>query len=75
MFTDYDDVKSNDPERLYNPKYDKPVGNEWKYNLSLLKIDVETHEVCNDAGEVMKTPLDIETVRAKCRPFPRPYSR
>jgi hypothetical protein len=67
VFTDYDDVKSNDPERLYNPKYDKPVSNEWKYNLSLLKIDLETFDVRNDAGEVMKTPLDIETVRARCR--------
>ncbi len=67
VFTDYDDVKSNDPERLYNPKYDMPVRNEWKYNLSLLKIDLLTHEVRNDNDEVMKTPLDIETVRAKCQ--------
>jgi hypothetical protein len=67
MFTDYDDVKSNDPERLYNPKYDMPVSNEWKYNLSLLKVDPDTHEVRNDAGELMKTPLDIETVREKCQ--------
>jgi hypothetical protein len=67
VFTDYDDVKSNDPARLYNPKYDKPVSNEWKYNLSFLKIDINTYEVRNDADEVMKTPLDIETVRAKCR--------
>ena len=66
VFTDYDDVKSEDPERLYNPTYDQPVSNEWKYNLSLLKIDVDTHEVRNDAGELMKTPLDIETVREKC---------
>ena len=66
VFTDYDDVKSNDPERLYNPRYDMPVRNEWKYNLSLLKVNVNTHEVRNDAGEVMKTPLDIETVREKC---------
>ncbi|MEE4217833.1 MAG: BNR-4 repeat-containing protein [Xanthomonadales bacterium] len=67
VFTDYDDVKSNDPERLYNPKYDMPVSNEWKYNLSLLKIDLATHEVRNDAGEVIKTPLDIETARARCQ--------
>lgn len=67
VFTDYDDVKSNDPERLYNPKYDMPVRNEWKYNLSLLKIDLQTHEVRNDNDEVMNTPLDIETVRAKCQ--------
>jgi len=67
VFTDYDDVKSNDPERLYNPRYDMPVRNDWKYNLSLLKIDHQTHEVRNDAGEVIKTPLDIETARAKCQ--------
>ena len=67
VFTDYDDVKSNDPKRLYNPKYDMPVRNDWKYNLSLLKIDLQTYEVRNDAGEIMKTPVDIETARAKCQ--------
>ena len=67
VFTDYDDVKSNDPKRLYNPRYDMPVRNEWKYNLSLLRINLDTFEVTNDAGEVMKTPLDIETARAKCQ--------
>ena len=67
VFTDYDDVKSNDPRRLYNPRYDMPVRNEWKYNLSMLKIDVRTHEVSNDAGELMKTPVDIETARDKCQ--------
>ena len=67
IFTDYDDVKSNDPKRLYNPRYDMPVRNEWKYNLSLLKIDLQTHVVTNDAGEVMMTPVDIETARAKCQ--------
>ena len=67
VFTDYDDVKSNDPKRLYNPRYDMPVRNEWKYNLSLLKIDLQTYEVRNDNGELIKTPLDIETARAKCQ--------
>ncbi len=67
VFTDYDDVKSNDPERLYNPRYNKPVGNNWKYNLSYVKVDLQTHEVQNEKGEVLKTPLDIETVRAKCQ--------
>ena len=67
MFTDYDDVRSNDPERLYNPRYDMPVSNNWKYNLSLLKIDLHTHEVRNDRGELIKTPLDIKTARAKCQ--------
>ena len=64
---DYDDVKSNDPERLYNPRYNKPVGNNWKYNLSLLKIDLQTHAVENYQGESVNTPIDIETTRAKCQ--------
>ncbi len=67
VFTDYDDVKSNDPKRLYNPRYEKPVGNDWKYNLSYLKIDLETHEVRNHQGETLKTPVNMETARAKCR--------
>ena len=40
VFTDYDDVKSNDPRRLYNPRYEQEVRNEWKYNLSFVKIDI-----------------------------------
>ena len=67
VFTDYDDVKSNDPERLYNPRYKKPVRNDWKYNLSYLRINLETHEVQNHDGEVLKTPVDIETARAQCQ--------
>ena len=67
VFTDYDDVKSNDPKRLYNPRYKKPVRNDWKYNLSYLKINLETHEVQNHTGEVLKTPVDIETARASCQ--------
>lgn len=67
VFTDYDDVKSNDPKRLYNPRYKQPVGNNWKYNLSYVKIDLQTHEVQNEKGEVLKTPVDIESARAKCQ--------
>jgi len=67
VFTDYDDVKSNDPKRLFNPRYKRPVTNEWKYNLSYLKIDLRTHVVRNADGEVLTTPIDIETARAKCR--------
>jgi len=67
VFTDYDDVKSNDPSRLFNPRYNQAVTNEWKYNLSYLKIDLQTHVVHNENGEVLKTPIDIETARAKCQ--------
>lgn len=67
VFTDYDDVKSNDPHRLFNPRYGKPVRNDWKYNLSYLKIDLETYEVRNHDGEVLKTPVDLETARTSCR--------
>ena len=67
VFTDYDDARSNDPKRLYNPRYKQPVNNNWTYNLSYVKIDLQTHVVQNDKGEVLKTPIDIETARAKCQ--------
>ena len=67
VFTDYDDVKSNDPRRLYNPRYEMPVGNEWKYNLSYLRIDLETQEVRNHEGELLETPVHFETARTQCR--------
>jgi len=67
VFTDYDDVKSNDPKRLYNPRYEMPVRNEWKYNLSYLTIDLESHDVRNHQGELLKTPVTLETARTQCR--------
>ena len=67
VFVSYDDVKSNDPKRLYNPRYDQPVTNEWKYNLYYVKIDLQTHAVTNFDGERMKTPIDIDQADAKCR--------
>ena len=67
VFTDYDDVKSNDPNRLYNPRYEQVVGNNWKYNLSYVRINLETHEVTNFAGEVLDTPVDFEQARQKCQ--------
>jgi hypothetical protein len=67
VFTDYDDVKSNDPKRLYNPRYEQVVGNDHKYNLSYVRINLETHEVSNFAGEVLETPVHYETARKKCR--------
>ncbi len=67
VFTSYDDVKSNDPKRLYNARYDQPVRNDWKYNLYYVKIDLETHAVSNFDGTRMKTPIDADTADATCR--------
>ena len=67
VFTDYDDAKSNDPKRLFNERYKQPVSNAWKYNLSYVKVDLETHVVHNAGGDVLKTPVDIDQVREKAR--------
>ena len=67
VYTDYDDVKSNDPQRLFNPRYDQAVPNGWKYNLSYVKIDLETHVVRNAYGDVLKTPIDIDYSKANCQ--------
>lgn len=67
VYTDYDDVKSNDPQRLFNPRYDQAVSNEWKYNLSYVKIDLERHVVRNAYGDVLKTPIDIDYSKANCQ--------
>jgi hypothetical protein len=68
VFTDYDDNKSSPaPQRFYNPRYDQPVNNEWKYNLSYLSIDLETHAVHNADGDVLKTPVDLDYSRTHCR--------
>ncbi|MHC4568420.1 MAG: BNR-4 repeat-containing protein [Planctomycetota bacterium] len=66
-FMTYDDNKSDDPKRYYNPRYDRAVANEWKYNLYYVRIDLQTHEVTNFDGERMKTPIDIGRADAKCR--------
>ncbi len=66
-FITYDDNKSGDPKRFYNPRYGQAVGNGWKYNLYYIKIDLATHDVTNFAGESMKTPIDIDQADAKCR--------
>ena len=67
VFTDYDDVKSNDPKRLFNERYQQPVSNGWKYNLSYLEVDLETHVVRNASGVILQKPVDIDQVRAKAR--------
>jgi hypothetical protein len=71
-FMTYDDVKTDDPEkteaeRFYNPRYHKTVSNEWKYNLYHIKINLRTHEVTNTDGDVMQTPIDIDSADSKCR--------
>jgi len=68
-FTSYDDVKTHgaDPQRFYNPRYDRLVPNEWKYNLYYVRIDLETHEVVNFEGQSMETPIDIDQADARCR--------
>ena len=66
-FITYDDNKSNDPKRFYNPRYRRAVNNGWKYNLYYIRIDLQTHEVTNFDGEHMSTPIDIDQADAKCR--------
>jgi len=67
VFIAYDDNKSDDPKRYYNPRYKHEVSNGWKYNLYYVKIDLQTHDVTNYDGESMKTPIDIDQADAKCR--------
>ncbi len=67
VFMTYDDNKSDDLKRYYNPRYARAVSNEWKYNLYYVRIDLQTHEVTNFDGEKMKTPIDIDRADAKCR--------
>lgn len=67
VFMSYDDVKSDDPKRLYNPRYGQPVPNAWKYNLYYVRIALQTHAVTNFEGEPMETPIDIDQADARCR--------
>ena len=67
VYTDYDDNKSENPKRFFNPRYNQAVSNEWKYNLSYVKIDLETHVVRNADGDVLKTPIDIDYSKANCQ--------
>ena len=67
-YLDYDDyIREKTPERLYNPRYDTKVQQDWKYNLHYVKINLETFEVVNADGKVMATPIDIETSKEHCR--------
>ena len=50
VYTDYADNKTTpDPKRFFNPRYNEDVSNEWKYNLSYVKIDLATHAVSSAA--------------------------
>ncbi len=66
-YTDYDDNKHDfDPQRFFNPKYNALVTNEWKYNLSYLRIDPETGTVCNSNQVPLLTPVDIASSKKHC---------
>lgn len=67
VYIDYDDNKTSpDPQRFYNPRYDQLASNEWKYNLSYVKIDLATHDVFNAEGKVLATPIDYDSSKANC---------
>lgn len=68
VYTDYDDNKNSpDSKRFYNPRYNQEVSNEWKYNLSYLQIDLQTHDVHNADGKQLRTPIDLDYSRANCQ--------
>jgi arylsulfatase A-like enzyme len=67
VYTDYDDNKNSpDPQRFFNPRYNKLASNEWKYNLSYVKINLNTHEVSNANGRILNTPIDIDYSKTHC---------
>ncbi len=66
-YTAYDDNRSRDSARYYNPRYKKNVSNEYKYNLYYVKVDLETDEVFNFEGELMDTPIDLDQANERCR--------
>ena len=67
VFTDYDDNKhSPTPERFYNPRYGQEVSNEWKYNLSYLRIDLQTQQAYNSTGKLLTLPIDIAYSKEHC---------
>lgn len=68
VYTDYDDNKNSpDPKRFFNPRYNQEVSNEWKYNLSYLKIDLRSHAVHNADGKQLRTPIDLDYSKANCQ--------
>jgi hypothetical protein len=68
VYTDYDDNKNSPtPQRFHNPRYDQLVSNEWKYNLSYVKIELATHVFRNANGDALSTPIDIDYSKANCQ--------
>ena len=67
VFMAYDDNRNRDPDRYYNPRYNKAVTNEWKYNLYYVKIDLLTDIVTNFKDLKLITPIDLDQANAKCR--------
>jgi hypothetical protein len=66
-FCYYDDNKSNIPEKFYNPRYGTEKNLDFKYNLYYVKINLQTHEVTNFAGEAVKTPIVLAEADYRCK--------
>ncbi len=66
VFITYDDNKGRDPARFYNQRYKQAVSNGWKYDLYYIKINLQTHQVANADGEILKTPIDLALANSKC---------
>jgi hypothetical protein len=66
-FTAYDDNKVRDTDRYFNPRYQKAVSNEYKYNLYYLRIDTDTNEAVNFEGKPLTLPLDLDQANELCR--------
>ncbi len=67
VYTDYDDNKNSpDAQRFFNPRYNTLASNEWKYNLSYVKINLQNHEASNADGRVLETPIDIDYSKTHC---------
>jgi hypothetical protein len=67
VFAYYDDNKRKVPEKFYNPRYQTKKNLNIKYNLYYVKINLQTHETQNFAGETVKNPIDMDKANAKCK--------
>ncbi len=66
VFTAYDDNRKDDPERYFNPRYQKAISNEWKYNLYYVRIDLLNGIVSNFEGDKMDPPIDLDQANSSC---------
>lgn len=66
-FCYYDDNKKNIREKFYNPRYNSKDNLNIKFNLYYVKINLQTYEVKNFAGETLKTPIDLAEANTKCK--------